>query len=328
MEVFHQITEQLVGLPSLFGIDKLTLKVAFELYGLQPLWSLLRDVYLNPYVLMLGIPLWVLLGKIWPAEKHRSLSSGNLPLDFLYPIFSLPIQTTIIVSGAAFINRAFAAYIPFLDANLLDGQPVAIQAVGAFLIVDFMFYVTHWLKHKVPWLWYFHAVHHSQRHVNLFTTFRNHPFEGLINLSIKAVPIAIVGGSYPAWALFALFNSMWGYYIHANVRTNMGPLKYLIVTPQNHRLHHSIEPQHLDRNFGERLTIWDWMFGTLYKDFDVYPSSGVKGCEWIEEKRVSPISLVVAWLLQFFYPFYMIGSDIANVLSRALRRENSLGVRL
>lgn len=328
MEAFHWITEQLVGLFSFLGMDKQALRVACESYGLEPLWSLLRDVYLNPVVMMFAVPLWVFLAKIWPAEEPKSLSNGNLLLDFLYPLFSLPVETTIVVKGAALINRTFETYIPFLHTGLLDGQSVAIQAVGAFLIVDFMFYIRHWLRHKIPWLWYFHVIHHSQRHVNMFTTDRLHPVEGLIDLSIKAVPIAIVGGSYPAWTLFALFNGMIGYYSHANVRTNMGLLKYLIVTPQSHRLHHSIEPEHLNRNFGERLVIWDWMFGTWHRDFDVYPSSGVKGCEWIEEKSANPISLGGAWLLQFFYPFYMIGSDIAKVLSRALRRENSLGARL
>ena len=131
---------------------------------------------------------------------------------------------------------------------------------------------------------------------------------------IKTVPIAIIGGTYPGWALFAFFNGMWGYYIHADLRTNMGPLKYVLVTPQNHRLHHTIEPSLIDRNFGERLTVWDWMFGTLHTDFDTYTATGVKGWEMIEETSAAPFALLTAWLRQFLFPFRMIGEDVRRYL--------------
>jgi sterol desaturase/sphingolipid hydroxylase (fatty acid hydroxylase superfamily) len=319
MEVFHWLTEQAIALLSGLGIGKGSLKATFDAYGLAPLWALLRDLYLNPYYMLFAIPLWLLLGRIWPAEKPGSHSNASLSLDFVYPLLSLPIQATVVVSGAALINGAFKTYIPFLDTGLLNEQPILIQAIGAFLITDLMFYVAHVIKHKVPWLWYFHTVHHSQRYVNPLTTHRNHPFESLTDLAIKAVPIAIVGGSYPSWALFVLVNGMWGYYIHSNVRTNLGPLKYVLVTPQNHRLHHTIEPDQVDRNFGERLILWDWMFGTLYKNFDTYPRTGVKGCEWIEERDTAPVGLVAAWIRQFVYPFYMIAADVRKFMLRVSR---------
>jgi sterol desaturase/sphingolipid hydroxylase (fatty acid hydroxylase superfamily) len=130
-----------------------------------------------------------------------------------------------------------------------------------------------------------------------------------MDLLVRTIPIAIVGGSYPAWALFAFFDGMWGYYIHSSVRLSYGPLNYLIVTPQNHRLHHSIEPEHIDRNFGERLAIWDWIFGTLYKDFSVYPDTGVRQCERIEEQSARPVALCKSWFVQFLYPFLRIAED-------------------
>lgn len=318
MVFFDWITEQLVLFLATLGLEKESIKAAFEARGLGSLWVLIRDLYLNPYNLLLVFPLWLLLSRLWPAEDQTSENRSSLALDFLYPLFALPIEASLIAAGALFINGLFETYVPLLDTGLLDDQPLVVQTAGAFLIADFMFYVAHVIKHKVPWLWYFHSVHHSQRHLNLFTTHRNHPMEDWTNLVIKTVPVAIVGGSYPAWTIFLLVNNMWGYYIHANIRTNMGALKYVLVTPQNHRLHHTIEANQMDRNYGERLTVWDWIFGTLWKDFDAYPKTGVKECEWIEERTATPWGLAGAWLKQFAYPFWMIGRDVSQFFSQNL----------
>lgn len=317
METLTGITEQLMAAASAIGLEKESLKAFAAAHGLLPVWDLFRDLYFNPYYMLVVIPLFLLLGRIWPAEKPGPHAKASLALDFFYPALCLPIGATLVVTGIVLIRKTFETYIPFLDSGLLDDRPLVIQAAGAFLITDLMFYVAHVLKHKVRWLWYFHAVHHSQRYVNALTTHRNHPLEALVNATIKTVPIAIVGGSYPAWALFAVVNDMWGYYIHANVRTNMGPFKYVLVTPQNHRLHHTIEPDLVDRNFGERLVLWDWLFGTLHKNFNTYTGTGVKGCEWMEERSATPLGLAAAWMRQFVYPFRMIAADVRRSLLRA-----------
>jgi sterol desaturase/sphingolipid hydroxylase (fatty acid hydroxylase superfamily) len=317
MEMFHQITDQLIGWLAYLGVNKEAVKGAFEAYGLEPLWVLLRDIYFNPYVMLFAIPLLLLLKRIWPADDSaRSPFTCYVLLDFLYPILTLPVQVTVIVTGVSVIDRFFKTHLPFLKTGLVERQPLWLQGLAAVLIVDFMFYVAHWLKHKIPWLWYFHAVHHSQRQLSPFTTFRNHPFEGLINAAIKTAPVAAIGGTRPTWLLFALFDNMWGYFIHSNIRMNLGPLKYILVTPQNHRVHHTINPEQIDRNFGERLTLWDWLFGTIHKDFDAYPETGVKGCEQIEEKSARPFELIRAFVLQLVYPFWMIGRDLRRVLLR------------
>ena len=313
MDVFDTITQQLVAWATAIGLEPTRLKeLAYGTDFGKSLWDLVRDLYLNPYVMLLVLPFWFTLGWFRPASDDGRRKAPHIALDFVYPILSIPIQIGVAVATIALIQQAFETWLPFLSTGLLDDQPIAVQALGAFLITDFMFYVAHWLKHKVPWLWYFHAVHHSQRYVNPLTTLRNHPFEGVINAAIKTVPIAMIGGSYPAFALFVFFNNMWGYFIHADVRINWGPIKYVLVTPQNHRFHHTIEPALIDRNFGERLTLWDWMFGTLHTGFDDYTATGVPGCEWIEETSTTPHGLVGAWARQMVFPFWMIGADIAR----------------
>jgi sterol desaturase/sphingolipid hydroxylase (fatty acid hydroxylase superfamily) len=304
------------------GVDPQAVKGFANAHGLGSLWTLVSGLYLSPYIMLFVVPFWLALGWLRPAEPSKGVrKSPHIALDFIYPILCLPLEITITVASIALIQQGVETYLPSLSTGLLDHQPIAVQALGAFLITDFMFYVAHWIKHKVPWLWYFHAVHHSQRYVNPLTTLRNHPFEAVINAVIKTVPIALIGGSYPAFALFVFFNNMWGYYIHADVRVNWGPLKYVLVTPQNHRLHHTIEPALIDRNFGERLTLWDWMFGTLHTGFDDYTATGVKGFEWIEETSTTPFGLVSAWGRQMVFPFWMIGHDVLRFVRarRAVR---------
>jgi sterol desaturase/sphingolipid hydroxylase (fatty acid hydroxylase superfamily) len=322
MEIFHWLTEQLVAFLATFGLEKQALKAAFYDFGFGPLWDLLRDFYLNPYLMLFTIPLWLVIARVLPAEKPGPHARASVLMDFLYPLFTLPIQAFVVVWFAAQVNHFFELYVPYFDTGLLDGQPILVQAAGAFLIVDFMFYVAHVLKHKVRWFWYFHTIHHSQRYLNPLTTHRNHPLEAFVDLAIKTVPVAVIGGSYPAWALFAFFNGMWGYYIHSSIRLSLGPLNYIFVTPQNHRFHHTINAHEIDRNFGERLAIWDWMFGTLHKDFNAYPATGVSGCEWIEEKGAGPLALVKTWFLQMIYPFRAMAFDVQNAFARAraLRR--------
>ena len=308
--MFEAITQHLTALAMSIGLEPEHVKQFAYAHGLGSLWEIVRDTYLNPYA-MVVVPLWFLLCWFYPAEPNREIRKApNISMDFLYPLFNLPVAVLIVSTSIDLMRAGFKKFLPFMDTGLLDHQPIVVQAIGAFLIVDLMFYVAHVMKHKIRWLWYFHSIHHSQRYVNALTTFRNHPFEGIINAAIKIVPIAIVGGSYPAWALFVFFNDMWSYYIHADLRTNLGPFKYILVSPQNHRFHHTIEPALIDRNFGERLTVWDWMFGTLHTGFDDYTETGVKGCEWIEETSTSPIGLWMTWIRQFVYPFRMIGRDI------------------
>ena len=162
-----------------------------------------------------------------------------------------------------------------------------------------MFYVSHRLRHKVKWLWYFHSIHHSQEHLNPMTGDRSHFVDQIVREAIATVPIAFVGGAPTTWSIFIVVRTFWAFFIHANVKTNLGPLKYIFVSPQYHRLHHSIMPEHFDVNYGERLAIWDFLFGTMAKDFNCYPPIGVKGIErWVVESDSTVRALITYWFKQ------------------------------
>lgn len=134
-----------------------------------------------------------------------------------------------------------------------------------FIILDFAIWLQHLLSHKIPILWRLHQVHHADRDIDVSTALRFHPIEILLSLFYKMAWILVLGT--PAMAVFlfeailngaALFN-------HANVRFSAkldAVLRLLIVTPDMHRVHHSVIPQETNSNYGFNLSVWDRWFGT------------------------------------------------------------------
>lgn len=134
-----------------------------------------------------------------------------------------------------------------------------------FVVLDFAIWLQHLLSHKIPLLWRLHQVHHADRDIDVSTALRFHPIEILLSLFYKMAWIILLGA--PAMAVFlfeavlngaALFN-------HANVRFSSkldAFLRLLIVTPDMHRVHHSVIRSETDSNYGFNLSIWDRWFGT------------------------------------------------------------------
>lgn len=291
-----------------------SVKALFVDHGAGELWSVLRDHVLS-YRMWLVCCLPALgLEALLPAEEHSPKRGRAFWLDFWYPvlgaIFATPF-TSIFVVG---VRQFYGEHLPFLNTGLLDGKPMWLQLIGAFVITDFALYLSHFVRHKIRWFWHFHAIHHSQEDLNAMTTHRVHVAEAIITTTVIFVPLAFVGGSPITWTVFVLLNGFWGYFIHANIRTNLGPLRYLVVSPQFHRVHHSKLPEHWDKNYGERLLVWDWMFGTLYRDFECYPPTGVISMpRWAVDANSGVRGFTAAWFRQFAYPFVEIGSSIAAI---------------
>ncbi len=88
----------------------------------------------------------------------------------------------------------------------------------------------------------------------------------------------------------------------------MGPLKYILVTPQSHRVHHSDQPEHIDKNFGNFLSIWDFIFGTQVRDFEVYPATGVHDKAVPRPAHATLGHAAIAWGAMLVYPFKVLFS--------------------
>jgi sterol desaturase/sphingolipid hydroxylase (fatty acid hydroxylase superfamily) len=188
--------------------------------------------------------------------------------------------------------------------NLGDHLPEALVVVLCFVFGDLLAWCYHYLKHRSSLLWRFHAVHHSTDDLNMFSDQRIHVAEHLINRTIVTLPFFMIGGNAANVVFWFVLARVWYVrFLHANIRTNLGPLRYVLVTPQYHRMHHSIEPQDRDHNFGAVLSIWDRLFGTVINDHERYPTTGIPDPHFPRPKSRVPLALLRTFVAQLVYPF-------------------------
>jgi sterol desaturase/sphingolipid hydroxylase (fatty acid hydroxylase superfamily) len=133
-------------------------------------------------------------------------------------------------------------------------------------ILDFFTYVAHWAMHKVPALWRVHRVHHSDPFVDVTTSFRTHPLEGLWRLVWTLVPALAFGLSAQAIVIYRSISLVNALFEHSNLavpRRLDRALSWIWVTPNMHKIHHSSLPQQTDSNYGNILTLFDRFFRTF-----------------------------------------------------------------
>ena len=298
------------------GLDKQLLRGALINTGHPELFQAFAHLANYKNVLFVLLPILV-LQRLFPARATEGLAPKNLVFDWLYPVYQLLLMSMGLTWAVLAINDFYVRYLPGANKELLSSLPFALQFIAIFLVQDFFRYVSHFVRHKVRWFWYFHAIHHSQVRLNPASNFRTHPVEAVISTAVNSIPIGLIGGEPSAWILGGVTSLAWDLFIHGNVRTNLGFLGRFIASPQNHRVHHSIEPQHKDCNFGDRLLLWDQVFGTLSRDRVSYPATGVEGTEHILETGLNPIDFVAAWTSQTIYPFGMIYRDVLASIASA-----------
>lgn len=154
--------------------------------------------------------------------------------------------------------------------------PVGLGIIVAVVALDFAIYLQHVMFHAVPALWRLHRVHHADLDFDVTTGARFHPIEIVLSMLIKFAVIAALGPAPLAVLIFEVLLNATAMFNHSNVRIPLGidrVLRWLVVTPDMHRVHHSIEDHETNSNFGFNLPLWDRLFGT-YKD---QPDAGHDG---------------------------------------------------
>jgi sterol desaturase/sphingolipid hydroxylase (fatty acid hydroxylase superfamily) len=258
------------------------------------------EVFGNPYY-YLGIAAVFTIQWLFPAKKEQSIFNVGLAQDLIYFFWVTMVVVYIGSPYLHFLDRFYAKHLTFLTIQAVAAWPFATRAVLGLVFNDLLHWTHHFLRHKVRALWYFHMIHHSQREMNLFADVRSHFVENLFAATVVVVPLNVFS--------VAFANHGWLYFIpvlyfrlyHANIRTNLGPLKYIFVTPQSHRIHHSIEQQHWDKNFGFIFTIWDYVFGTQYQNYEDYPDTGITDADFPLERSYRDV--VRTLFIQLCYPF-------------------------
>jgi sterol desaturase/sphingolipid hydroxylase (fatty acid hydroxylase superfamily) len=226
----------------------------------------------------------VLVRALVPSRIIRS-RSGRLDIAaFLFSIFLLTAALGwALVSSEVFATAAEAQLADIFGPARDSGAPLwlasALLTLGMYLAYEFAYWLNHWLSHRLPLLWEFHKVHHSAESLSTLTNFRVHPVDTVVFYNMASAMTGLAAGTISfgfgrpvdPWILggsnVLIFISSWllTYLQHSHLWMSFhGNLGKLLVSPAHHQIHHSVDPQHHNRNFGSTLAIWDWLFGTLH----------------------------------------------------------------
>jgi sterol desaturase/sphingolipid hydroxylase (fatty acid hydroxylase superfamily) len=155
----------------------------------------------------------------------------------------------------------------------VSAQPYWLQFIEALILSDIGFYFTHRAFHTFPWLWRFHAVHHSIEELDWLAAARVHPIDQIVTKGVSLLPVFALGFSDVVIAAYMFLYAWQSVLIHSNVNIKFGPLRWVLASPEFHHWHHSKSQETRDRNFAGQLPFLDVLFGTLHMPAGQLPSS-------------------------------------------------------
>jgi sterol desaturase/sphingolipid hydroxylase (fatty acid hydroxylase superfamily) len=174
------------------------------------------------------------------------------------------------------INVAFVAQENSWGLLNNISLPYWVEVAMGVLILDCIIYLQHLMFHAVPLLWRLHMMHHADLDYDVTTGLRFHPIEIIISMVIKMASVAALGASPVTVVLFEIVLNATAMFNHGNIKLPLGldaVLRLLVVTPDMHRVHHSVTIRETNSNFGFNFPWWDRLFGT----YRAQPAAGHEG---------------------------------------------------
>jgi len=247
-------------------------------------------------VLLLGIvvPLlpFIIAERIWPVEKPPrwrdyltniliaiSAAVLTLPFGIAAGMWSASLRPHLPWSPLSFTFSNLAA-IPIVGHTL----EIVAMVVASLVMRDLWFHWAHRLEHRVPLLWAFHRIHHSDEHLNASSwardNFVQNGWRAFFSVFTLGLIVDIKLTEAGSAAVFSgLFLSLLSMFYHSAIRVQLPWLDRIVVTPQVHRIHHSIDPQHYNTNFVDALPVFDIIFGTYSPPRrGEFPRTGLADC--------------------------------------------------
>ena len=198
-----------------------------------------------------------------PRRQHSALRLRRWVANLSMAALNTAVIRIVLASGAVGMAM-ISAEQGWGILNMLH-WPSWMEVLLAVLVLDLVIYLQHVAFHAVPMFWKVHMVHHTDTEYDVTTAVRFHPVEAVLSMVIKIAVVAMIGASPTAVLTFEVLLNGMAMFNHANVRMPHvleRILRWVMVTPDMHRIHHSIIPRETNRNFGFNLPWWDRLFGT------------------------------------------------------------------
>ena len=224
--------------------------------------------------LLYAIPFFMVLLVVEIAYGHFVKDQKHKVMD---SVSSISSGFTNIIKDTLGLGFILVTY-PFLLEHLalFKMESTWVVWLVAFIVIDFAGYWNHRLNHKINFFWNQHVIHHSSEEFNLACALRQSISNLIGYFPLLLIPAAIAGVPNEVIAILAPVHLFAQFWYHTQHIGKMGWAEYIIVTPSQHRVHHAINPEYIDKNLGQILCVWDRWFGTFQEELDnVPPQFGV-----------------------------------------------------
>lgn len=227
---------------------------------------------LKDLLILVGLgTIFIVLERLIPRERTQPVLRPGWRTDLLHTFAGGWVIGMGMLLSLSVINVVAAHAIPPSIGLAIRAQPAWLQFIEILLLSDLGVYAIHRASHAAPWLWRFHAVHHSSEHMDWAAAHRVHPVEQVLFSTAAIGPAVALGFSPEPLIAYALVYQVWALLLHANISLDFGPLRHVIGSPRFHHWHHADQREAYDRNFAALFPFYDHLFGTFRMPKDALP---------------------------------------------------------
>jgi sterol desaturase/sphingolipid hydroxylase (fatty acid hydroxylase superfamily) len=215
---------------------------------------------------------FVFVEKLFPLRREQPVFRAEWQTDFQYFVVThLGVGFLLLVVNLL-VHPLFTWAAHDGVQDWVRALPFPAAVLVLMLVADLVQYAVHRAYHEVPWLWRFHAVHHSVETMDWLAGSRLHLFEVIVTRALVLAPIYVLGFGKEVIDAYIVIAGFQAVFNHANVDVRLGPLRWLIVTPNFHHWHHAQDREAVDRNYAAHFAFIDHLFGTAVRTDRAWPA--------------------------------------------------------
>lgn len=239
--------------------------------------------------------IFIFIEKLWALRKDQPIFRAEWQTDFHHFIVNHMVVGFVLLATNLLVHKFFGWAANDGIRGWVQGLNFWVALFLIVLVADLVQYWTHRAYHEVPVLWRLHAVHHSVKSMDWMAGSRQHILELIITRTLVLAPIYVFGFSKEVIDAYIVIVGFQAVFNHANVSVRLGPLRYVLVTPNFHHWHHSQDNEALDKNYAAHFAFLDYLFGTAVKTTKLWPEHyGVLG-DYVPNGFVKQFKFPFTW---------------------------------
>jgi sterol desaturase/sphingolipid hydroxylase (fatty acid hydroxylase superfamily) len=245
---------------------------------METLLHFVFDVFRLCSWLLLLVVVFLPMERFFAQRPQKVLRKGLLT-DLGYYFLNSLLPKLILILPMSIVAWGVHAFVPSGLFGLVADLPLHTRLVAAIIVGEFGSYWGHRWMHEIPFLWRFHAIHHSAEEMDWLVNTRAHPLDMVATRFCGLLPIYLLGLAQPSGntadvvpLLYVVIGTIWSFFVHANVRWRFGWLEHLVSTPAFHHWHHTKDgAEYINKNYSAIFPWIDKLFGTFYLSKHAWP---------------------------------------------------------